>query len=90
MEKAAPLLCEGLNSLHSNDEAQNEQHDKSLGVISLGGLGHMAVKFGKAFELEVTVIGRSESKREEAINLLGADNFILSKDHDQMAVSTHQ
>ena len=62
------------------------QPGKSLGVIGLGGLGHMAVKFGKAFGLKVTVFSTSESKREEAISLLGADNFIMSSDTQQMEV----
>lgn len=62
------------------------QPGKSLGVIGLGGLGHMAVKFGKAFGLKVTVISTSESKRKEAIDLLGADNFVVSSDENQMEV----
>lgn len=63
-----------------------KQPGKSLGVIGLGGLGHMAVKFGKAFGLKVTVFSTTESKREEAINLLGADNFVISSDTQQMEV----
>jgi D-arabinose 1-dehydrogenase-like Zn-dependent alcohol dehydrogenase len=62
------------------------QPGKSLGVIGLGGLGHMAVKFGKAFGLKVTVLSTSESKRHEAISLLGADNFVISSDTQQMEV----
>jgi cinnamyl-alcohol dehydrogenase len=62
------------------------QPGKSLGVIGLGGLGHMAVKFGKVFGLKVTVFSTSESKRHEAINLLGADNFVISSDTHQMEV----
>jgi len=46
----------------------------------------MAVKFGKAFGLKVTVLSTSESKRDEAINLLGADNFVISSDTQQMEV----
>ena len=46
----------------------------------------MAVKFGKAFGLNVTVLGTSESKRDEAISLLGADNFVVSLDKTQMEV----
>ncbi|RLN42192.1 hypothetical protein C2845_PM01G46270 [Panicum miliaceum] len=57
---------------------------KSLGVIGLGGLDHMAVKFGKACGLKVTVFSTSESKRDEAINLLGADNFVISSNTQQM------
>ncbi|VAH68355.1 unnamed protein product [Triticum turgidum subsp. durum] len=60
------------------------QPGKSLGVIGLGGLGHMAVKFGKAFGLKVTVLSTSESKRDEAISVLGADNFVVSSDKKQM------
>ena len=59
---------------------------KSLGVIGLGGLGHLAVKFGKAFGLNVTVFSTSISKREEALNLLGADKFVVSSDEQQMTV----
>jgi cinnamyl-alcohol dehydrogenase len=60
------------------------QPGKSLGVVGLGGLGHMAVKFGKAFGLKATVISTSESKRKEALTQLGADRFIISKDEEQM------
>lgn len=59
---------------------------KSLGVIGLGGLGHMAVKFGKAFGLNVTVLSTSLSKKEEALSLLGADRFVVSSDQEQMKV----
>ncbi|KAG6540934.1 hypothetical protein Mapa_017728 [Marchantia paleacea] len=57
-----------------------------LGVIGLGGLGHMAVKFGKEFGLKVTIMSTSESKREEAINVLGADNFVNTSDPAQSDV----
>lgn len=59
---------------------------KSLGVIGLGGLGHMAVKFGKAFGLNVTVFSTSISKKKEALSLLGADKFVVSSDQEEMAV----
>ncbi|CAN6466149.1 unnamed protein product [Victoria cruziana] len=60
------------------------QPGKSLGVIGLGGLGHMAVKFGKAFGLHVTVFSTSASKENEAVNLLGADRFVHSSNMEQM------
>ncbi|MED6184691.1 hypothetical protein PIB30_049888 [Stylosanthes scabra] len=44
----------------------------------------MAVKFGKAFGLNVTVFSTSISKKDEALNLLGADNYVISSDHEQM------
>jgi cinnamyl-alcohol dehydrogenase len=62
------------------------QPGKSLGVIGLGGLGHMAVKFGKAFGLNVTVLSTSLSKKEEALSLLGADRFVVSSDQEEMKV----
>lgn len=62
------------------------QPGKSLGVIGLGGLGHLAVKFGKAFGLHVTVFSTSISKKEEALSVLGADKFVLSSDNEEMKV----
>ena len=55
-----------------------------VGVLGLGGLGHMAVKFGKAMGMEVTVISSSAGKREEAVSRLGADRFLLSTDEEEM------
>ncbi|CAF4642573.1 unnamed protein product, partial [Rotaria magnacalcarata] len=52
-------------------------------VIGLGGLGHMAVKFGVAMGAHVTVISTSESKRDDAIKL-GAKSFVVSKDEEQL------
>ena len=62
------------------------QPGKSLGVIGIGGVGHLAVKFGKAFGLNVTVFSTSISKKEEALSLLGADKFVHSSDEQQMKV----
>lgn len=62
------------------------QPGKSLGVIGLGGLGHMAVRFGKALGLNVTVFSTSVSKREVALSVLGADRFVVSSNQEQMAV----
>lgn len=57
---------------------------KSLGVVGLGGLGHIAVKLGKAFGLKVTVISTSPRKEKEAREVLGADHFLISNDQKQM------
>uniref|UniRef100_A0A453GFU0 cinnamyl-alcohol dehydrogenase n=1 Tax=Aegilops tauschii subsp. strangulata TaxID=200361 RepID=A0A453GFU0_AEGTS len=86
LDKAAPLACAGITVYTPMIRHNMNQPGKSLGVIGLGGLGHMAVKFGKAFGLNVTVLSTSESKRDEAINLLGADNFVVSSDKNQMEV----
>ncbi|WVZ83368.1 hypothetical protein U9M48_030526 [Paspalum notatum var. saurae] len=56
LAKAAPLLCVGVTVYAPMvQHNMNQQPGKSLGVIGLGGLGHMVVKFGKAFGLKVTV-----------------------------------
>ncbi|KAI8569951.1 hypothetical protein RHMOL_Rhmol02G0318000 [Rhododendron molle] len=81
---AAPLLCAGITVYTPMMRHNMNQPGKSLGVIGLGGLGHLAVKFGKAFGLNVTVFSTSISKKEEALILLGADNFVLSSDEQQM------
>ncbi|CAJ2634710.1 unnamed protein product [Trifolium pratense] len=55
-----------------------------IGVVGLGGLGHMAVKFAKAFGANVTVISTSPNKEKEAIEHLGADSFLISQDQAKM------
>ncbi|XP_028103907.1 probable mannitol dehydrogenase isoform X2 [Camellia sinensis] len=52
--------------------------------LSPGGLGHVAVKFAKAFGLKVTVISTSPRKKKEAIEHLGADSFLISTDPNEM------
>ncbi|RVW57311.1 putative mannitol dehydrogenase [Vitis vinifera] len=54
------------------------------GAPLLWGLGHVAVKFAKAFGVKVTVISTSPGKKEEALERLGADSFVVSRDPDQM------
>ena len=63
---------------------QMTEPGKALGVVGLGGLGHMAVKLGKAFGLQVTVISTFPKEEKEAREDLGADHFIISKDEKQM------
>lgn len=63
-----------------------ETTGKKIGVVGLGGLGHVAIKLGKAFGHHVTVISTSPSKQKEAKELLGADEFIISTNADQMQV----
>jgi cinnamyl-alcohol dehydrogenase len=84
MDLAAPLLCAGITVYSPMMRHKMNQPGKSLGVIGIGGLGHMAVKIGKAFGLNVTVFSTSISKKEEALTVLGADKFVLSSDKEQM------
>jgi cinnamyl-alcohol dehydrogenase len=83
---AAPPLCAGVTVYSPMMRHHMNQAGKSLGVIGLGGLGHMAVKFGKAFGLHVTVLSTSLAKEGEALCVLGADAFIVSKDEAAMRV----
>ncbi|KAK6938989.1 Alcohol dehydrogenase, N-terminal [Dillenia turbinata] len=85
MDAVAPLLCAGVTVFTPlKDGNMLQSPGKKLGVVGLGGLGHVAVKLGKAFGLHVTVISSSASKEKEARERLGADHFILSTDISQM------
>ncbi|XP_051190387.1 probable cinnamyl alcohol dehydrogenase 8D [Lolium perenne] len=81
---AAPLLCAGLAVYSPMVMYGLNAPGKHLGVVGLGGLGHVAVKFGKAFGMIVTVISSSPRKREEALERLDADAFLVSQDPKQM------
>ena len=73
-EGVAPLLCAGITT-YSPLRQWGVGKGHRLGVIGLGGLGHMAVKFGRAFGAEVTVFSHSDEKKPEAARL-GATNFV--------------
>ncbi|XP_052179306.1 probable mannitol dehydrogenase [Diospyros lotus] len=83
-EGGAPLLCAGITVYSPMKYFGLSEAGKHVGVVGLGGLGHLAVKFAKAFQMKVTVISTSPGKKEEAIRLLGSDSFLVSKDSDQM------
>lgn len=87
MDAGAPLLCAGITVYSPMNYYGLNKAGQRLAVIGLGGLGHMAVKFGKAFGMHVTVVSRSDSKKEDAVSRLGADAFLVSKDADAMAAA---
>ncbi len=78
----APLLCAGITT-YSPLKHWKVGKGHRLAVLGLGGLGHMAVKFGVAFGAEVTVLSTSKEKEADA-KRLGAHNFIVTKDAEQM------
>jgi len=80
MAGVAPLLCAGI-TLYSPLRHWHAGPGKKVGVIGLGGLGHMGVKFAAAMGAEVTVFSHSESKREDALRM-GATHFVVTKDLD--------
>ncbi|WP_024367589.1 NAD(P)-dependent alcohol dehydrogenase [Arthrobacter sp. TB 26] len=79
---AAPLLCAGITTYSPLRHFDVEEGDV-VGVVGLGGLGHMAVKLAKAMGAEVKVFTTSESKVAAARDL-GADEVILSRDEAAM------
>jgi uncharacterized zinc-type alcohol dehydrogenase-like protein len=82
MAAAAPLLCAGITT-YSPLKNWNVGPGSKVGVIGLGGLGHMGVKFAKALGAEVTMITTSPAKGEDA-KKLGADHVLVSTDKEAM------
>jgi alcohol dehydrogenase (NADP+) len=78
----APLLCAGITT-YSPLRHWKVGKGHKLAVLGLGGLGHMAVKFGVAFGAEVTVLSTSPAKEADA-KKLGAHNFVVTKDPEQV------
>lgn len=76
LDKAAPLLCAGITT-YSPLKHWNAGPGKKVGVIGLGGLGHMAVKIAVSLGSEVTVISRSEKKKSDA-DKLGAHDYLAT------------
>ncbi|HUS11378.1 MAG TPA: NAD(P)-dependent alcohol dehydrogenase [Pyrinomonadaceae bacterium] len=79
---AAPLLCAGITT-YSPMRHWSVGEGKKVGVVGLGGLGHMGVKFARAFGAHVVVFTTSESKKEDALRL-GAHEVVLSRNADEM------
>src|SRR5213594_3198010 len=83
---AAPLLCAGITTyspMHHWDVTKG----KKVGVVGLGGLGHMAVKFAHALGAHVVVLTHSPNKKEDALRL-GSDEVVISSNANEM--KTHE
>jgi uncharacterized zinc-type alcohol dehydrogenase-like protein len=78
LKAVAPLLCAGITT-YSPLKQWKIGKDHKVGIVGLGGLGHMGVKFARAFGAHVVVFTTSESKKQDAIRL-GAHEVVLSKD----------
>ncbi len=78
LDRVAPLLCAGITT-YSPMKHWGVTKGSKVGVVGLGGLGHMAVKIGAAMGAEVTVFSTSPSKEGDAIKL-GAHHFVSTKD----------
>ncbi len=78
----APLLCAGITT-YSPMRRWGDLKGKKVGVVGLGGLGHMGVKFARAFGAHVVVFTTSPGKKEDALRL-GAHEVIISTNPDEM------
>jgi alcohol dehydrogenase (NADP+) len=83
---AAPLLCAGITT-YSPMHHWGVTKGKKVGVVGLGGLGHMGVKFAHALGAHVVVFTTSPNKKEDAIRL-GADEVVVSRNADEMKKHT--
>lgn len=78
----APLLCAGITT-YSPMRRWGVTKGKKVGVVGLGGLGHMGVKFARALGAHVVVFTTSPNKKEDALRL-GADEVVISRNADEM------
>jgi len=85
--KVGPLVCAGITT-YSPLRHWGTGPGSRVGVIGLGGLGHMAVKFAVALGATVTVLSRTSDKAEDALNL-GADGLLVSGDDAAMAAAAN-
>lgn len=83
LARVAPLLCAGITT-YSPLRQWNVSKGQKVGIIGLGGLGHMAIKFAHSFGAKVTLFTTSPSKQAEALKL-GANEVLISKNLETMA-----
>lgn len=82
---AAPLMCGGA-TVYSALASFGAQHNHRVGVIGLGGLGHLAIQFANKMGCQVVVFSQTDSKKEEALSL-GATEFVTTKGKDKMDIA---
>ena len=79
----APLLCAGITT-YSPLKHWGAGPGKKIGIVGIGGLGHMGIKIAHALGAHVVAFTTSDSKRQDALDL-GADEVVISRDADEMA-----
>ena len=83
LEEAAPLLCAGITT-YSPLRRWGVSAGDRVGVVGMGGLGHMGVKLAAAMGAEVTVMSRSTAKRDDSL-AMGATEHVSTADEDEMS-----
>nr|WPM01482.1 ajmalicine/mayumbine synthase [Rauvolfia tetraphylla] len=83
-DSGVPLLCAGITTYSPMRRYGLDKPGMRVGIAGLGGLGHLAVRFAKAFGANVTVISSSLEKKREALEKFGADSFLVSSDLEQL------
>ncbi|MBA0561007.1 hypothetical protein Golob_017868, partial [Gossypium lobatum] len=78
LDVAVPLLCAGISVYGPLRYYGLDKPSLHIGVVGLGGLGHLAMRFAKAVGTKVTVISTSPNKKKEAMEILGADSFLAA------------
>ncbi|MBA0715931.1 hypothetical protein Golax_014805, partial [Gossypium laxum] len=78
LDVAAPLLCAGISVYGPLRYYGLDKPSLHIGVVGLGGLGHLAMRFAKVVGTKVTVISTSPNKKKEAMEILGADSFLAA------------
>ena len=88
LDSDAPLLCVCIIVYSPVRYYGLDKPAMHVGVVGLGGLGHVTVMFLIAVGIKVTVISSSPKKKEEAISKFGADSFLVSYDQAEMEVTS--
>ncbi|KAB2091573.1 hypothetical protein ES319_A03G201000v1 [Gossypium barbadense] len=83
-EQAAPLLCAGVTVYSPLNHFGLKESGLRGAILGLGGVGHMGVKMAKAMGHHVTVISSTDKKKTEALDHLGADEYLVSSDTEAM------
>ncbi|MFW9794546.1 MAG: NAD(P)-dependent alcohol dehydrogenase [Candidatus Thorarchaeota archaeon] len=81
-EVAAVLVCAGI-TVYSPLRSYATQEKQKIGIIGVGGLGHLALQFAHALDYEVTAISSSPEKKKEALDF-GADHFLIANDKESL------
>lgn len=81
-ENVAPLLCAGI-TVYSPLRNHGVRPSSRVGVVGIGGLGHLGLQFAKAFGAEVTALSTSKDKEDEALEM-GASHFVNTRDMGEM------